>query len=273
MINTILTAFCALTIGTSVPEVKDTAVFYMIDGKVVKSFDGSQLNGKTIDSYRIGMTKTMSGEVTKVHFIKTTDNPQKKEQVQYFVNDQPVSEDDFKRIDSADVKQMLVSKAGSNEAIKLTGSALTGAVQIYLKNQSAAVTSQGLDDVVVTVYGRPKEKVDLYTTSEEAVPFSTVDVKPKFNGEDAARFSQWVTGRLLYPQSAKQAGVQGMVTVTFKVNSDGKVSDVRVLRGVCDALDAEAVRVVSSSPDWTPGEYKGKKVAVTYTFPVLFRMK
>jgi protein TonB len=62
------------------------------------------------------------------------------------------------------------------------------------------------------------------------------------------------------------------VTLSFVVSETGKVSDVKVLRGVHEDLDKEAVRAVSSSPDWTPGEKDGKKVPVTYTFPVIFKL-
>ena len=59
----------------------------------------------------------------------------------------------------------------------------------------------------------------------------------------------------------------------FVVGSDGKVGDVKVLRGVHPDLDAEVVRVISASPDWTPGYVKGEPVKVTYTFPVVFKAK
>ena len=77
---------------------------------------------------------------------------------------------------------------------------------------------------------------------------------------------------LEYPAEARAAGKQGRVMVKFTVNEDGKVSDVSVLRGIDPALDAEAVRVVNSSPHWKPGEKDGKKVPVTYTFPVIFQL-
>ena len=59
----------------------------------------------------------------------------------------------------------------------------------------------------------------------------------------------------------------------FVVGSDGKVGDVKILRGVHPDLDAEVVRVISSSPDWTPGYVKGEPVKVTYTFPVVFKTR
>ena len=84
------------------------------------------------------------------------------------------------------------------------------------------------------------------TIEEEAIPFQLVEEKPSFNGGDANEFSKWVNSRLVYPEIAKENGVQGRVTLQFTVNADGTVSNVKVLRGVASSLDKEAVRVVSS---------------------------
>ena len=108
---------------------------------------------------------------------------------------------------------------------------------------------------------------------KDAVPFNLVDVKPKFQGGDANTFAKWVSAHLTYPEEAKEACISGRVLLQYVVNTDGSVSDVKVLRGVHPALDAEAVRVVSSSPDWTPGQQKDQPVKVTYQFPVIFQLK
>ena len=97
--------------------------------------------------------------------------------------------------------------------------------------------------------------------------------KPSFNGGDANEFSKWVNGKLVYPEIAKENGVQGRVMLQFTVNTDGSVSNVKVLRGVDPSLDKEAVRVVSSSPKWKPGRQRDRAVKVTYTFPVIFQLR
>lgn len=111
------------------------------------------------------------------------------------------------------------------------------------------------------------------TVEEEAIPFQLVEEKPSFNGGDANEFSKWVNSRLVYPEIAKENGVQGRVTLQFTVNADGTVSNVKVLRGVDSSLDKEAVRVVSSSPKWKPGKQRDRAVKVTYTFPVIFQLR
>ncbi len=108
---------------------------------------------------------------------------------------------------------------------------------------------------------------------EEEVPFVMVEEKPKFMGGDENTFTRWVAERLVYPEIAKENSVQGRVILQFRVNTDGSVSDVRVVRGVDPSLDKEAVRVVSSSPKWTPGRQRNKAVRVVYTFPVIFQLR
>ena len=108
---------------------------------------------------------------------------------------------------------------------------------------------------------------------EEAIPFQLVEEKPSFQGGDANQFSKWVNQRLVYPEIAKENGVQGRVTLQFTVEKDGTVTKVKVLRGVDPSLDKEAVRVVSQSPKWKPGKQRDRAVPVTYTFPVIFQLR
>lgn len=117
------------------------------------------------------------------------------------------------------------------------------------------------------------EEVQEEVVEEEAIPFQLVEEKPKFQGGDANAFSAWVAKNLNYPEIAKENGVQGRVMLQFTVNPNGSVSDVKVLRGIDPSLDKEAVRVVSSSPKWTPGRQRDRAVKVTYTFPVIFQLR
>lgn len=106
----------------------------------------------------------------------------------------------------------------------------------------------------------------------EYSPFQIVDVRPRFRGGDANKFSRWVNSKLIYPEIAKENGIQGRVTLQFTVDKDGYVRNVKVLRGIDPELDREAVRVVSMSPKWKPGMSQGRPVPVTYTFPVIFQL-
>lgn len=123
-------------------------------------------------------------------------------------------------------------------------------------------------EIMEYVEGPEEEEIE-----EEAIPFQLVETKPSFRGGDANQFSKWVNERLVYPEIAKENGVQGKVMLQFTVESDGRVTNVRVLRGVDPSIDKEAVRVVSSSPKWSPGKQRDRAVRVTYTFPVIFQLR
>ena len=125
----------------------------------------------------------------------------------------------------------------------------------------------------VDIMDYKEAEVEEEEVEEEAIPFQFVEQKPSFNGGDANEFSKWVNSRLVYPEIAKENGVQGRVTLQFTVEADGRVTNVRVLRGVDESLDKEAVRVVSSSPKWKPGKQRDRAVKVTYTFPVIFQLR
>ncbi|HYW95886.1 MAG TPA: M56 family metallopeptidase [Bacteroidales bacterium] len=103
--------------------------------------------------------------------------------------------------------------------------------------------------------------------------YTMVDEMPTFNGGDAAvEFRKYLAGNLHYPQSAIDSSITGKVMVQFAIDSKGKVVDVKAVKGVDPALDAEALRVISSSPDWEPGKQDGKPVKVQYIFPINFAL-
>ena len=129
------------------------------------------------------------------------------------------------------------------------------------------------DDASLGVEIMDYVEVQEEVVEEEAIPFQLVEEKPSFKGGDANQFSKWVNSRLVYPEIAKENGVQGRVTLQFTVEKDGTVTKVKVLRGVDPSLDKEAVRVVSMSPKWKPGKQRDRAVPVTYTFPVIFQLR
>ena len=129
------------------------------------------------------------------------------------------------------------------------------------------------DDASLGVEIMDYVEVEEEVVEEEAIPFQLVEEKPSFQGGDANQFSKWVNQRLVYPEIAKENGVQGRVTLQFTVEKDGSVTKVKVLRGVDPSLDKEAVRVVSQSPKWKPGKQRDRAVPVAYTFPVIFQLR
>ena len=108
----------------------------------------------------------------------------------------------------------------------------------------------------------------------DLVPLGEIYQHPLFEGGDVSTFSRWVNRQLRYPKKCHDEKIQGRVTVQFTVNEVGKVCGVKVLKGVCDELDNEALRVIKKSPRWTPGRMEsGDAVPVTYTFPIIFMLR
>jgi protein TonB len=108
--------------------------------------------------------------------------------------------------------------------------------------------------------------------NDEPVNVAMVEQKPQFPGGDAAMY-KWLSENISYPAAASEEGVSGKVTVQFVVEKDGRITNVHVVRGKHPALDAEAKRVVSKMPKWTPGRNNGQPVRVTYNLPVNFQFK
>ena len=106
----------------------------------------------------------------------------------------------------------------------------------------------------------------------DILPYSTVEAKPTFEGGDANAFVKYVQANLKYPENALENDIEGKVTVNFVVDASGKVRNARVVKGVDEELDAEALRVVSSSPAWAPAKQNGKNVPVTCSIPVTFKI-
>ena len=102
--------------------------------------------------------------------------------------------------------------------------------------------------------------------------FDVVEEMPHFPG-GAAALQAFLSSYTKYPVVAQENGVQGRVTVSFVVERDGSITDVRVVRSVDPSLDREASRVVRSMPRWSPGKQNGSTVRVKYTVPVVFRLQ
>jgi periplasmic protein TonB len=108
---------------------------------------------------------------------------------------------------------------------------------------------------------------------EEVVkPFLIVEQMPVFPGgtEDLMKY---LKNNIQYPQMARETGIQGKVIVQFVVNKDGRISGVKVLRGIGGGCDEEAIRVVKSMPVWNPGKQNGVTVPVYFQLPIAFTLK
>lgn len=119
------------------------------------------------------------------------------------------------------------------------------------------------------------EIVDIASDEEEvadAEVFMTVETMPQFPGGTKA-LMKYLSENMKYPPKAQQQGIQGRVFVNFVVDTDGKIINVTIMRGVHPLLDKEAIRIVKTMPKWIPGTQRGKKVKVSYTLPINFVIK
>lgn len=106
---------------------------------------------------------------------------------------------------------------------------------------------------------------------EAPIPFVLVQEKPEFNGGDPNKeFARYIARNLQYPAIAAENGVDGLVIVRFIIDEEGNLINPMILRSVDPALDAEALRVISASPRWTPGKQRNKPAKVAFSFPIHF---
>jgi len=106
----------------------------------------------------------------------------------------------------------------------------------------------------------------------EEIPYVRVEKKPLFQGKDAGEFRNWIYSQLVYPRAALENGIQGNVVLSFVVNTDGNLSDIKLLRKVDPLLSEAVMEIVKNSPKWTPGRQQNKPVRVTYQVPIVFKI-
>ncbi|MCC5916050.1 MAG: energy transducer TonB [Cryomorphaceae bacterium] len=121
--------------------------------------------------------------------------------------------------------------------------------------------------------------------TDEVLNFAVVENKPVFPGCENEKteqdrsdcfqrmMSRHVGSNFKFPEISKQMGSQGVVVVNFIINKDGSVSDAKVVRGVDDALDAEAIRVIKKLPKFEPAKQRGRPVRMSFNMPINARIQ
>ncbi len=135
------------------------------------------------------------------------------------------------------------------------------------------------DEIIIDVEADQDTEVQEWTPvvmEEEEVKeekiFIVVEDQPAFPGGEKARM-KYLAENIDYPQLARESGIQGTVYVTFVVEKDGSVTDVRILRGIGGGCDEEALEVVRNMPKWKPGKQRGKPVRVQFNMPIRFTLQ
>ena len=108
---------------------------------------------------------------------------------------------------------------------------------------------------------------------EDEQPFVRVEQMPSFQGGDLMTFRNWVQSKVRYPQIAQENGISGRVLMSFIIEKDGSLTNIKVRQTPDRSLSDEAVRVLKQSPKWKPGKQRNQTVRVEYTMPVDFRIQ
>jgi TonB family protein len=145
-------------------------------------------------------------------------------------------------------------------------------------NQSSKdVNSPGIDSTVVKKEVAPSQnnsgtETPSVNNKVENEVFTVVEQMPEYSGGNNA-MNAFIASNISYPQNAKENGIQGTVYVSFLVDETGAVGNAKVIRGIGNGCDEEALRVVKMMPKWKPGKQSGKNVKVSFTLPIKFALK
>lgn len=115
----------------------------------------------------------------------------------------------------------------------------------------------------------PKDPGESNLTPEDNEPKKWVDQMPEFNGN----VYQFIMDHMSYPPIAKENGTQGMVALSFVVEKDGSINDIKILKDLGDGCSKEAIRVLRMMPKWKPGKNHGEPVRVQYNLPIKFKLQ
>jgi TonB family protein len=184
-----------------------------------------------------------------------------------------ITEAEVEKIDPVTIESITVIK-DKNAIDKYGEKGKNGAIEI-----TTFKTGEKRPDgtIVAVTPGDPKtdnEKMEVVQSISKPrkEAFVVVEEMPQFPGGTDAMVA-WITSNLKYPAEALKRKITGKVYVNFAVSSKGKVKNVVVSKSANPLLNAEAVRVISSMPDWKPGTQGGKSVEVQIKVPVEFKLK
>ncbi len=141
------------------------------------------------------------------------------------------------------------------------------------------------NDIVVEVFESPIdntfEEIDSFEDPGEIespgiepveeAPFIIVEQMPTYPGGLEALY-KFISKKMKYPSQARRMGIDGRVTLSFVIDKDGSITNIKLLRGIGAGCDEEAIRVLKTLPKWSPGKQRGKPVKVQMTLPINFKL-
>lgn len=121
--------------------------------------------------------------------------------------------------------------------------------------------------VLLLSFSLKAQKVTVTKLSNAKVNGKAIDVEPSFPGGTKA-FYKYISKNIAYEKDAKATDMQGTVTVSMAIETDGSITDAQVTNGVSNIVDHEVLRVINASPKWKPGMRHGTPIKVRYTFKI-----
>ncbi|MBQ8222445.1 MAG: M56 family metallopeptidase [Bacteroidales bacterium] len=144
------------------------------------------------------------------------------------------------------------------------------ALLILLNTQCGNVNANEEKKPTSTADVKTNEQKELYAATQDSI-YKVAQEMPQFPG-GVNELMKYLQENIKYPQSAKDKKVEGRVFVTFVIEKDGSITNAQVMRGIDEACDVEALRVVNSMPKWIPAKQEGEAVRSQFTVPFIFKM-
>lgn len=173
-------------------------------------------------------------------------------------------------------RMIMMTKSRSNAVARVKIILALPAMLLVLASFSSAsaiylTKTQETDPLKNIVSTQQQSAEDVSIILKEDSVFKVVEKMPLFKGGNEELYN-YLANNIKYPEVAKKKGTQGTVFVTFIVEKDGTVTNVKIMRGIGDSCDEEAKRVVEGMPKWTPGYQEGKPVRVVFNLPVKYQL-
>lgn len=141
---------------------------------------------------------------------------------------------------------------------------------MLVANTNATAKEQNEEQPKAEVKNLEDIRIKISQSKDSIYNTDALEVMPEFPGGNEAMV-KFIQENVVYPEKAKEKGISGKTYVSFVIEKDGSITDVKVARGFDKSCDDEAVRVVKSMPKWTPGKVKGQPVRVNFTMPFVFK--
>jgi TonB family protein len=144
------------------------------------------------------------------------------------------------------------------------------ALLLIVNARASAQQVKKTDETVYEISTKDITNVKIKKVDNDSI-YQIVEVMPEFPG-GTEKMMDYLSKNIKYPEAAKEKGISGRVFLSFVIEKDGAVSDVKVVKGIGKECDDEALRVVKAMPKWKPGLMKGKPVRVSYMLPIFFKL-